>query len=1247
MIQKKALRLPARLLILTLFLSLLPLGVLAQQGTSDIVGTVTDPEGKVIVGATVTLKNSDTGFSRNQTTTDKGVFSFNGIPTGNYAVEVEANGFKKAVSNAVQALVAKTTSLTIQLELGNVSEVVNVTAGANEILINNTDASLGNNFNATQISQLPTNARNVGSLLSLQPGVTRDGYVAGGRSDQANLTLDGVDVNDNQNGSTFAPVVRVNPDSVEEFRVTTVNANASQGRSSGAQVQLVTKSGTNEFHGSLYEYHRNTVTTANDFFNNSAGIERPALIRNLFGGRIGGPIKKDRFFFFYNYEGLREAKQGTVVQTVPLPSLAQGSVKFINAAGSVVTLTTAQINNLRSGSNAVVDENPIGLAVLAGAVARYPANDFTVGDGLNTAGFRFNAPLPVRQNASTARLDYKLNDSNTLTFRMNYQQDNFARAAQQFPDTAPLTTWSHPIGILASHSWVINDRLVNNFRFGLTRDAFTNAGDATENTIDFRAVYTPKAFAYTFARVTPTYNFTDDISWTKGNHSFQFGTNIRTIRNRRTNFAPGVDTGRINAFFYSGSGKVLTSPIKAAGFTVRSDFDDPLKHAMAAVLGRLSQYSANYQFDKNLTLLPAGSAIKRTYATEEYDFYVQDTWKITQNLTANLGLRYGLSRPVYEANGVQASPDIPLQDYLQRRIEASFNGQNYDQPLKIDLSGPVNGRPGFYKMDKNNFQPRVSLAWSPNFRSGFLGKLFGADQTSVIRGGFAMTNDYFGQALAVNFDANGRIGFASSSNISANTFNISTNPGPLYTGPNMAIRGLPVITTPSGLKFPVQQPSDGQRRIEGSLDTSLVSPINYNFNFTISRKLPAGFLVEGSYIGRLARHLLATRDVMQPNDIRDPVSGQTWYQAATILEQLRVARTPISKIPNLPFFDHFYKKGSLDDLLFGAGLSNTQAIYGFMATTDDTPGCIEIGGCYDAAPDWTYLQDVLDGNTDQQLFYNTQYGALSSYATIAHSDYHGFALTVRQRVKGFTWDFNYTLSKSIDDASGLQTSGVYGAAFILNALRPRDNRTVSDFDIRHIMNFNSIWEIPVGRGQKFLGGLPKWADAFFGGWQLSNIFRYNSGEVVGGVNSSGGWPTNWNLQSFAVRIREVKTDFVKNGKTGPNLFSDPVAAYRSFRTAGPGETGDRNIDTLRYPGYIVLDMGLDKRFKLPFEGHSLQFRWETFNVTNTQRLTSVEGNSFSIGLDPQLGGNPQRAFGNLTGIQGSPRVMQFALRYEF
>jgi hypothetical protein len=266
---------------LVLMLSvLLPANVTAQTGTSDITGTVLDAQERAVVGATVTIRNSDNGITRSQKTREGGAFTFSGVPIGTYSVEIEATGFKKSISSDVQAQVAKAASIIIKLEIGELSEQVTVTASGVESLVNATDASIGNNFNAGQIINLPLNARNVGDLLSLQPGVTPDGYVAGGRRDQANLTLDGVDVNEQQTGSTFDPVVRVNPDTVEEFRVTTLNPDATEGRSSGAQIQLVTKSGTNVFHGNAYEYHRNTLTTANDFFNNISGLPKPALIRN-------------------------------------------------------------------------------------------------------------------------------------------------------------------------------------------------------------------------------------------------------------------------------------------------------------------------------------------------------------------------------------------------------------------------------------------------------------------------------------------------------------------------------------------------------------------------------------------------------------------------------------------------------------------------------------------------------------------------------------------------------------------------------------------------------------------------------------------------------------------------------------------------------------------------------------------------------------------------------------------------------
>ncbi len=253
-----------------LFSLIIFVNVTAQVGTSTVRGTIVDPQGGAVSGATVTLTNAETNLARTQTTDQSGNYIFAAVPPGTYRVDAEASGFKKVTINEVRALVDTPSDINAQLEVGNVSEVVSVTSNTVDSLINTQDASLGNNFEAIQIEQLPLESRNVSQLLTLQPGVTRDGFVAGARSDQSNITLDGVDVNEQQTG-VLSPVLRQTSDSVQEFRVTTTNANATQGRSSGAQVSLITKSGTNEFHGSLYHFHRNTVTTANDFFNNRAG----------------------------------------------------------------------------------------------------------------------------------------------------------------------------------------------------------------------------------------------------------------------------------------------------------------------------------------------------------------------------------------------------------------------------------------------------------------------------------------------------------------------------------------------------------------------------------------------------------------------------------------------------------------------------------------------------------------------------------------------------------------------------------------------------------------------------------------------------------------------------------------------------------------------------------------------------------------------------------------------------------------
>ncbi len=1265
----RASRVGAWLSITTLFM-LFGLTAYAQIGLSTVSGAVTDSSQAAISGATITLKNDAKNFSRTTTTDATGNFLFTVVPPDTYNIEVEAKGFKKGILTEVKALVDNRVTANVTLEAGQVTESVTVSASAVENIINTQDASLGNNFLSQQIIQLPLNARNVGNLLSLQPAVTSSGYVAGGRSDQANLTLDGVDANDQQDGTAFSPVIRVSPDTIEEFRVTTVNANSTQGRSSGAQVGFITKSGSNTFHGNLYEYHRNTVTTANDFFNNRSGVARPKLIRNNFGGSLGGPLVKDRFFFFYNYEGRRDAKGTSVVQTVPLASLGRGEVKFFATNGQLITLTAAQINSLTTtgtpSGTAVVDVNPAALAVLASAAQRYPANDNTVGDGQNTGGFRFNQPQPVKLGAHTSRLDFKLSEAHTFFARGNYQNDT-AVTAQQFPDTPTQSAWGHPKAFAVGYIWTHGSKLINDFRYGLTRNALSNQGDSSVNAVTFRLTFSDRAYARTFNQVTPVNNFTDNVNWRpSNNHSFDFGTNIRLIRNKRTNFGPAYDNGIMNHSFYASSGAVVSAPVNAslttlfptlpAGTAIRSDWTNNARIALAQVFGRLSQYTANFNFGLDGKPLPSGSPTVREFATEEYDTYGQDVWRLRSNLTLTLGLRYGLSRPVYETQGFQTKPDVGLEDYLNKRIAASKQGTNFTDPLRIVLSGPANNAPGFYPLDKNNFQPRVAVAWNPKFKSGFLAKAFGKDGASTFRGGFAITNDYFGQRLALGFDANNVLGFLSNFTISANTFNVTTNPAPLFTGLGMDIRSLPRVVIPGNLVFPKNQPLDDARRIEGSLDSNLVSPINYVWNFTYSRVLPAGLAVEASYIGRFARNLLATRDAMALNNITDPKSGQDWYTAAGILQDLRIKNTPISAIPNLPFFDNLYARGkvalSVDNYIgtdfVGAGLTNTQAAYAMMAVT--APGCSALGGCGEFGTDWASLQDALDLFAGNPLFFNRQYGALSAYGTIASSDYHGASLSIRQRFKGLIWDLNYTFSKSFDDASGLQTSGVFASAFILNPLRQRDNRSVSDFDVRHILNFNSVWEIPIGKGKALFGKSNTAVDYIIGGWQLSTIYRYNSGLALSAPFDNNGWATNWQIRSLGVAVKPLESSATRGvGTAAPNLFSDPTAAYQSYRSPRAGDTGDRN--GLRYPGFVSLDFGLFKVFKMPYkETHNLQFRWEVFNATNTQRLTSVLGSTFAIGTDPYLGGangTPTASFGNLTSIQGSPRIMQFALRYQF
>ncbi|MDT4953497.1 MAG: hypothetical protein QOJ02_1635 [Acidobacteriota bacterium] len=1256
----------------------------AQTGTSSVRGTVTDQQGNVVAGATVTLTSKEKNFARTQTTNEDGGYLFNTVPPGPYRIEVEGKGFKKSVG-AANALVDTPLELNIAMEAGDISESVTVTSGESAPL-NTTDATIGNTFESRRIQELPLNARNVVGLLSLQPGVTRGGAVNGGRADQANITLDGVDVNEQQRGidvvtdEAFASVLRVTPDSVQEFRVITTNANAEQGRSSGAQVSLVTKSGTNQFHGVLYEYHRNTATTANDFFNNKAGVERPQLLRNIFGGTLGGPLMHDRAYFFYSYEGFREATATSVVRTVPLlETFGQGLVRYVTSsttAGSpcpttaqpsrrCVLLTPAQINAAYTAANGVSPGvSPAALALLADAAKKYPSNDTTVGDGINTGGFRFNARTPSHYDTHTARFDFNLTDRQALFLRANYQNDVIGQAPQ-FPDLAAPTIWNHPKGLVIGHTWTASKNFVNSFKYGLTRLAFTQLGDSSANRVSFRFIFDPIP-TRTLARTTPVHNLVDDVSWFRGSHNFQFGANIRLIKNTRSTFANAYDFLQTNPSGYNASGAVLTSAgADASGASIFSNVASssvgPLRNALSAVIGRFSAYTANFLYDPSGKLLPGGSSADRVFATQEYESYFQDSWRVTQNLTLTYGVRWSTSTPVYEVNGFEVVPTVSLGDYFDRRVASAAQGVPFTDPITLDKGGKFYGKPGFYKQDWNNFAPSIAVAWSPDFGDNFFGRLIGRKGKSVIRGGFRMTYDRIGSQLAVNFDLNNQLGFASALSIPVNTYNVSTNLAPLFTGGSPDVRTLPGITGNFGtqLSFPLTQPSNEAQRIETSLDSALTTPYNYNIDVSYGREIGKGISFEVSYVGRLARNLLAQRDIMHLNNIRDPKSGQTWYEAMNRLVDFRLAGTPITAVGPLPFFENMLAGlGGATFNVLGTPtvLTATQRAYRSIALPS-------VGGSN--VTDYTFRQAQWDDPPFaimRNLFFHPQYAALDTWSTIAKSNYNSFQLTVRQRFKNdILLGFNYTLSHSLDNASGIQAAANFSTtALIFNPLDLNSNYANSDFDVRHIINAHWIIGLPFGQGKAFFGGVNKVANAFLGGWQMTGIFRWNSGLPLAANRPFGfqRWPTNWQVSSGLVRVRPLDTSPSSNVNGEPNIFSDPLQALLSFRDARPGEGGDRNV--FRLPGYVALDAGLYKSFKMPWEGQSITFRWEVYNVTNTQRFTAPAGFNVSA-VDPYLAGQfglpaittAPTDFGKFTATQTplnetkAGRVMQFALRYTF
>jgi len=1277
-------------------------GVLAwaQTATTSLRGTVSDSRGAVLPEATVTLTNPDTGFSRMAKTDGQGVYQFLQVAPGTYSVSASATGFSIEKRDGVELLVSVPATLNLTMQVRGEEVTVEVSGEATQV--NTTDASIGNAFGGKQILELPFEGRNPVEILSLQPGVTytgnldanntnrdvdsRAGAVNGSRSDQANITLDGVDNNDQNNGFAFKGALRATLDSLEEFRVTTANSNADSGRSSGAQVNMVTKSGTNKWHGSAYEYNRSNVGEANDWFNKAAQINTglpnkpPHLVRNTYGVSLGGPIKKDRLFFFVNWEAQRTREAQQVTRVVPSDNLRNGIVSYIcqagdpncttsnpnvpvtqTAQGLLVTMTPALLAQIdpNCSSAGTCPLGPGANPAIQQIMSSYPhancpfcSNASNTADGFNYQGFTFAGSNPQDLNTYIVKLDYNItrNGNHHLFVRGNLQDDHTADPPQ-FPGLIPTLADTIPSkGLAVGYTATLSSTIINNFRYGFIRQAVTEVGSGTQDYVDLRGLDTTRGDEnHSFIANVPVHNFVDDISWTKGSHTLQMGANFRMIGDIRNSTLSSFSRGQTNASWLDVSSIANTgNSLDPGAFSnlglpaVDNGFQTSYDYPVAALVGLITEVDKRYNTDTQGNTFPDGTPNKRHFVAHEFETYIQDSWRVKSNLTLTYGLRWTLLQPPYEKNGVQVAPTISLDNWFQQRARTMALGQPYNTLVDFDLAGQANGKKPYWNWDYKNFAPRFAIAWSPN--------LGGPGKTSI-RAGAGMYYDHFGEGVVNTFDRRGSFGLSM----------LLTNPGGVQTvdgSPRMPIDGLhtlpPTLITPCGAgcgKPPVEFPATNFGTQWG-LDDKLRTPYSYVFNVSFERELPRNFVMSLSYVGRISHRLLQEEDLAQPRDIFDPQSQMDYYQATRLLDNAVLAGTPESDVAPIPYWENIF--GATASAAHGGTINGCAA--GIPASPTATQNLYDLLSCGLVHNETTFQQvfdgvagqpcnpgcPTLDGVTGPTQFLAPQFSSLYAWRSIGNAAYHaGQFLLRRHMTHGVQFDFNYTWSKSIDMGSdteqignGIFLGGPPAGDQIYNAWNPKLNRGISTFDTTHQINTNWVAELPFGRGRSYAARASRLVDGLIGGWDLSGVVRWTSGFPVS-VSNGSAWATNWELGGYATQIGPQPSTGLTMINGTPNLFRDPQTALLSYRQDFPGEVGVRN--SIRGPGYFSTDLGLNKTFKIT-ENHQVRFAWEAFNVFNSVRFDALTA-STAIDLSS--------TFGALNKTLTIPRVMQFSLRYSF
>ncbi len=1207
----------------------LPLG--AQ--TSSLQGVVSDAQGAVAPSAVITATSQTTSLVRRGISDSKGEYVFTQMPPGPYRIEASLPGFRE-YATVVTLQTDTPATLNIKMEVGQVNEVVNVEGQA--AVVNTENATVGNPFTETQIKQIPMQVRNVVNLLGVQPGVAPTGQVSGARPDQNNVLLDGADVNDNQGANGFNSVLPIPLDSVQEFRTTVTGFTADEGRSSGGQVSVVTKSGSNQFHGSLYEYNRNTDFEANGWFNNRSGVARPALIRNQYGAAVGGPVRKNRLFFFFNYEGRTDRSAVSVSRTVPSDTFRQGII--------LVQLKSGQIAQLSPSAVAAIDPLHLGeSSFMQNLFQQYPEGNSPVSSpdkGQNFNVDLFNAPEPVNQHPMVGRMDYNIDEAgkHTLMVRGTLNYSAQVTSPEEFPGQSPAQqTEDNSRGIAVRYTAVLTPRLVNALTYGQTRLGNNSTGTETVVPSFYFATLAPTSRPA--IRIAPTQNITDDATWTKGRHTAQFGMNLRFISNDRLNY------GNVQSYSFT------RNTLLGLGADIDADVVNYLQtqygsgaalanatnitNAFGAMLGLVNQYSATYNYTVKGTTIPFGSPVTTVFAAKAADEYAMDSFKWKPNLTVTFGLRYSIDGVPYERNGNEVVAATSLNSYFAQRVGAQELGiPGFSLPdalVSYAPGGPVNNARGYYPTDYNDFAPRISLAYAT--KSGTLAeKIFG--KGSVFRGGASKIYDHYGATMAADLASAGSPGLATQQSQLSNT---NFTSAPRYTG-----GALPTIPSDPFTGFPYTPAPivGGFTTFDGVAD-NLKAPYEYTLSANYARPLPHRLSLEVGYVGRLGHREIVNEDYGQPLTLfKDPKSGQTLQQAGIVLANLynsgltpaQVKANP-NLVPTQAFMEDMFP-GAKNDYITGSASANFFYDWyynysgSFLDTLNDMDrirlsngGCISLYGC----------------NT----FYALQNSGLETFTNNGTSSYHAATVVLRRTVQnGWGFDFNYTLSHAIDNDSSSETSG--GGA-LQDAFNPRGGLGPSDFDQRQTITADGVFELPFGKGKMLLSGANRWLDAVVGGWLATTLVTFNTGTPVT-LSAAGVYNVNYEYSSYAMLLPGAAmpaTHFGFDNNGQPSMFAN-TDAVNSFVASYPGSVGTRGI--IRGPRFFDADVAFSKYFRIK-ERQRVQIRADAFNLFNHVNFSNPSGTSI---FSPTTFGEITSQVGaSSTTSSGGPRVFQFALRYEF